>query len=76
MDPIAMLTAIGDATAAVAKEIKARSDLNNSPAMQGALIVHRMQEAIDEQRKEINDEDLEAIQKLLADPNADAGGGG
>jgi len=71
-----MLTAIGDATAAVAKEIKARSDLNNSPAMQGALIVHRMQEAIDEQRKEINDEDLEAIQKLLADPNADAGGGG
>lgn len=74
MDVIAMITALGQATANVSKELEQRSELNNSPELQKALVIHRMQEAIDEQRKAIADEDLDEIRKLLADPSAGAGG--
>lgn len=76
MDAIAMVTKIAEATTAVTNEIAKRSDLNNSPEMQKALIIHRLQAVLDEQRKEIEDEDLEKCRLLIADPDAGACLGG
>lgn len=72
MDAFAMLKAIGDATAAVSKEITQHEALKNSPEMQKALVIHRMQELLDEQKTKINDEDLEAARRLVAAPDAGA----
>ena len=63
-----VVTAVADALTAVTNEIAQRSELNNSPAMQAALAYHRAQEALDEQRKSISDEDLAAVRKLVAAP--------
>lgn len=66
-DPIAMVQALGMAVANVSKEIAERSELNNSPAMQSALIVHRVQAALDAERASIQDEDLAAVRLLIAE---------
>jgi hypothetical protein len=68
-----IITAVADALTAVTDEIAQRSELSNSPAMQAALVQHRLQTVLDSQRKEIADEDLAAVRKLVAAP--DDGGG-
>ena len=65
-DPIAMIQAIADATASVSKEIAARSALNNQPSMQAALVIHRLQTVLDEQKQSIQDGDLAAVRNMLA----------
>jgi len=65
-----MVTALANATTAVSKEISDRSALNNSPAMQKALVYHRMQAELDQHRQEIADEDLAAVRLMLATPEA------
>lgn len=75
-DVIAMVTALAKVTEAITEEISKRSDLNNSPEMQRALVIHRLQEFMDKQRKEISDEDLNAVRLLVADSDAGASLGG
>ncbi len=65
-----MITALAEATAAAAKEATQHEALANSPAMQRALVWQRAQEALDAQRKAIADEDLAAVQQILAAPDA------
>ena len=67
-----MVTALAKVTEAITEEISKRSDLNNSPEMQRALVIHRLQEFMDKQRKEISDEDLNAVRLLVADSDAGA----
>lgn len=72
-DVIAMVTELAKTTTAITNELSKRSDLNNTPEMQKALVIHRLQDWLDEQRKEIADEDLEACRLLIADPDSGAG---
>lgn len=68
-----IITAVADAITSVTDEIAQRSELANSPTMQAALVNHRLQAALDVQRKEIADEDLEAVRKLVAAPDNTGG---
>lgn len=70
LDPIGMITAVGDAVAGVAKEITQHEALENAPNLQAALINQRMQDLLDEHRKEIADEDLAKVRQLIAAPDA------
>lgn len=74
MDVIGMIKEVAAATANVSKEIEQRSELNNSPAMQNALVYHRLQEVLDQHRAAIADEDLDAVRKMVAAPDAVPGG--
>lgn len=65
-----MIKSVADAAAAVSKEIEQRSELNNSPALQTALVYHRLQTELDKHREAIADEDLDAVRKLVAAPDA------
>jgi hypothetical protein len=65
-----VVTAVADALTAVANELAQRSELNNSPGMQAALVVQRLQAVLDAQRVSIADEDVKAIQLLVAAPDA------
>ena len=68
MPPIATVTALSDALTAVTEELKQQSALYNTPAMQAALVVHRMQAALDAQRGLIESENLEAVRLLISEP--------
>jgi hypothetical protein len=68
MDVVAMITALSDAVSAVSKEITERSELNNQPKMQQALVIQRVQAALDVQRQEVQDEDITKLRALLAAP--------
>ena len=65
-----VIAAVADALTAVTTEITQHETLQNSPAMQSALVVHRLQAVLDEQRNAIADEDLDAVRKLVAAPDA------
>ena len=67
MDPIAAVTALATALTAATNEVNQKSALYNTPAMQAALVIHRMQAAIDEQRAQIEAENLEAVRILIAE---------
>ena len=62
-----MVTALATALTNVTAELTQRSALNNSPVMQAALVVHRMQAALDAQRASIQEENLAAVRLLLAE---------
>ena len=64
-----VVTAVANALTAVTDEIKQHEALNNSPQMQAALVVHRLQEVLDKQREAIANEDLDAIRLLVAAPD-------
>lgn len=72
-DPIAMIQAVADATANVSKEITERSELNNQPDLQAALVIHRIQTVLDAQRQAISDENLAQVRTMVA--ASDAGNG-
>ncbi len=65
-----MVTAALDAVTASMREIQQNQALYNTPEMQMALIHHRQQEALDARRAAISDEDLAAVRKLVAAPDA------
>ena len=60
------ITAIAEALAAVSKEVTQHGALKNSPEMQRALVIQRIQEVLDQHRKDISDENLEAIRLMVA----------
>ena len=64
------VTAVADALTAVTHEITQHEALKNSPAMQNALVIHRLQEVLDQQREAIASEDLDAIRLLVAAPDS------
>lgn len=66
------IAAIGDALTAVANEVQQHEALKNDPAMQIALVIHRVQAALDKQKEQINDENINQVRLLVAAP--DAGG--
>ena len=68
MDPIAAVTALATALTAATNEVNQKSALYNTPAMQAALVVHRMQAALDAQRGLIESENLEAVRLLISEP--------
>ena len=76
MDVVAMITELADATTAVSKEVTQHEALKNSPQMQAALVIHRIQTVLDSYRKRINNEDLDEIRKMVAAPDAGALAGG
>ena len=66
MEPIAAVTALGTVLANVSAELTQRAAEFNTPAMQAALVLHRMQAALDAQRAAIADEDLAAVRLMVA----------
>ena len=68
-----VIAAVADALTAVTTEITQREALNNSPAMQSALVIQRLQDVLDQHRSAIADEDLDAVRKLVAAPDASPG---
>jgi restriction endonuclease Mrr len=67
--PSASIAAVADALTAVTQEISQTQALQNSPEMQNALVYHRIQAVLDKQRESIQDENLDAVRKLIADPD-------
>lgn len=70
LDPIGMIESLGNAVTGVTKEITQHEALNNAPAMQSAMVYQRMQNLLDEHRKEIADEDLDKVRQLIAATDA------
>ena len=68
--PTNAVAAVADALTAVTEEIQQNQALKNSPAMQNALVVHRLQAVLDAQRSAIADEDLNAVRLLVAASDA------
>jgi hypothetical protein len=68
--PTNAVAAVADALTAVTEEIEQNQALKNSPAMQNALVVQRLQAVLDAQRQAIADEDLAAVRLLVAAPDA------
>ena len=68
-----VVTAVANALTSVTDEVKQHEALQNSPAMQNALVYHRLQELLDQHRQAIADEDLDAVRKLIAAPDAAPG---
>jgi hypothetical protein len=66
------ITAVADALTAVTKELLERTELNNSPQMQSALVYTRLQAVLDQHRAAIADEDLANVRLLVAAPDAAA----
>ena len=73
-NPFSLIQSVSDATAAVAREIAQHEQLKNSPDLQQALVIHRIQAVLDNGRKAIQDENLDEVRKMVA--AADAGIGG
>ena len=69
LDAISMVTAVADVAASVTKEITQHEALKNSPAMQAALVYHRLQAVLDDHRAAIADEDLAAVRLMVAAPD-------
>lgn len=61
-----MIKSIADVGRAAFEEAKQHEALNNSPEMQKALVLDRLQAHIDEQRKAIANEDLETYRRIVA----------
>jgi len=65
-----VIAAVADALTAVTTEVTQHEALQNSPAMQSALVIQRLQDVLDQHRAAIADEDLAAVRKLVAAPDA------
>lgn len=65
-----VIAAVADALTAVTTEVTQHEALKNSPAMQSALVIQRLQDVLDQHRSAIADEDLDAVRKLVAAPDA------
>lgn len=65
-----VIAACADALTAVTTEVTQHEALKNSPAMQSALVIQRLQDVLDQHRSAIADEDLDAVRKLVAAPDA------